>query len=98
MKVGIFRVKVRAYITVFGRIQGVFFRSWTCREAQNHNVSCWVRNLADGRVEGVFEGEDKTVQKLVEFCKVGPLGARVDSVNVILQEYIGEFMDFHIKW
>jgi acylphosphatase len=68
MKVGIFRVKVRAYITVFGRIQGV------------------------------FEGEDKTVQKLVEFCKVGALGARVDSVNVILQEYIGEFMDFHIKW
>lgn len=91
-------MKVRAHVYVFGRVQAVFFRSKTQREAQKHNVVGWVRNLRDGRVEGVFEGEEKNVQKLIEFCKVGPIGARVDMTNVVLHEYTGEFMGFQIIW
>jgi acylphosphatase len=53
--------------------------------------------LPDGRVEAVFEGEEEDVEELIEFCKSGPLGARVKNVNVIWEKYMGEFKDFEIR-
>lgn len=91
-------MKARAHVFIFGRVQGVFFRSQTRRESKRNNIVGWVRNLRDGRVEGVFEGEEKNVQKLIEFCKRGPFGARVDKTKILMQEYTGEFTDFKIIW
>ncbi len=89
---------VRAHVFVSGRVQGVFFRSETSREARRYNVTGLIRNLSDGRVEAIFEGEKENVEKLIEFCKRGPHAARVTKVKVILETYTGEFSDFRITW
>lgn len=91
-------MKVRAHVFVSGRVQGVFFRSETRRKARRYNVTGWVRNLYDGRVEAVFEGEKEDVEKLVEFCRRGPSGARVTKIEIIPETYTGEFENFRIVW
>jgi acylphosphatase len=90
-------MKVRAHILVSGRVQGVFFRMETLDEATKRNVTGWVRNTFDGRVEAIFEGKREDVEKLIEFCKRGPPAARVMEINVQWQEYIGEFDNFRIR-
>jgi len=91
-------MKIRARVIVSGRVQGIFFRSETRHEAKKHGVKGWVRNLRNGRVEAVFEGEEKAVKDLIEFCKKGPLGARVTYVDVTWGSYTGEFKDFKIRY
>lgn len=95
---GEFVMKVRAHVYVSGRVQGVFFRSETQDVARRYNVKGWVRNMADGRVEAVFEGEKENVEKLIEFCRRGPPGARVSKVEVFWENYMGEFADFTIRY
>jgi acylphosphatase len=90
--------KARAHIFVSGRVQGVFFRVETRREANRRNVSGWVRNLSDRRVEAVFEGEKDNVERLIEFCRRGPQGARVNHVEVRWEHYSGEFRGFRIRY
>jgi acylphosphatase len=91
-------MKVRAHVFISGRVQGVFFRSWTESEAVERNVKGWVRNLPDGRVEAVFEGEKDDVDELIRLCHKGPPGARVAKVEVKLENYSGEFKDFRIRY
>ena len=90
-------MKVRAHIFISGRVQGVFFRSETKREAKKRSVGGWVRNLPDDRVEAVFEGEEKSVKELVDFCRRGPPGARVAGMDVLWENYTGEFRGFEIR-
>lgn len=90
-------MKVRAHIFVSGSVQGVFFRLTTRDEASKRNVSGWVRNLSDGRVEAVFEGERDDVLQMVEFCRSGPPGARVTKTDLIWIEYVGEFENFKVR-
>jgi acylphosphatase len=91
-------LKVRAHVYVSGRVQGVFFRSEIEYKAVRQNVCGWVRNLPDGRVEAVFEGEKETVEELVEFCRKGPRGARVSKVEVHWEGYKSEFNGFRIRY
>jgi len=91
-------MKVRAHVLVHGRVQGVFFRSETRDEATKYAVSGWVRNLPDGTVEAVFEGEEENVKPLLEFCRRGPPGARVTDVDVTWEYYTGEFRNFEIRY
>lgn len=88
---------VRAHVVISGRVQGVFFRSETQDKAYRRNVTGWVRNLPDDRVEAVFEGEKADVDALVEFCRSGPLGARVKKVDVTWENPTGEFKAFSIR-
>lgn len=89
-------MKSRVRVTVSGRVQGVFFRSTTRDEAESHNVSGWVKNLSDGRVEALFEGEKDVVEQLIEFCRKGPANAVVGDVEVVWEEYKAEFTGFRI--
>ena len=91
-------MKVRAHVFVSGRAQGVFFRSETRYEARLRGVKGWVRNLPDGRVEAVFEGEEGAVKELIEFCRRGPPGAKVTKIDVKWEDYTGEFKDFEIRY
>jgi acylphosphatase len=69
-------------VIVSGDVQGVGFR-WTCRErARLEGVAGFVRNLPDGRVEAVFEGDQDTVHRMVEWCREGPTWGRVDGIEV----------------
>jgi len=87
----------RARIYISGAVQGVFYRANAQKEAQRLKVTGYVRNLLDGRVEAIIEGDDICVNKMIEWCEVGPKHARVDKVEVINEEYRGEFKDFFIK-
>ncbi|MCS7115566.1 MAG: acylphosphatase [Nitrososphaerota archaeon] len=91
-------MEVRAHVFVSGRVQGVFFRAETRREAKKQGVKGWVRNTPDGKVEAIFEGEEENVKQLIEFCKRGPPGARVTKVDVKWETFTGEFRDFEIRY
>ena len=65
-----------------GAVQGVFFRSETEQQAQRLGLSGWVRNLPDGRVEAVFEGDPDSVDRMVHWARRGPSQARVTAVEV----------------
>ena len=90
-------MKVRAHIIVSGMVQGVFFRARTMNRAINLGVNGWIRNLSDGRVEAVFEGEEEGVNSLVEFCRHGPSSAVVTNVELTWENYYGEFREFKIR-
>jgi acylphosphatase len=77
---------IRRRVVVHGQVQGVFFRDSTRRLAQQHGVAGWVTNRWDGTVEAVFEGENDAVERLVAFCREGPRGAHVESVEVTEEE------------
>ena len=91
-------MKVRARVVVSGKVQGVFFRSRTKREADSRDVKGWIRNRNDGAVEAVFEGEEEAVTAMVEFCKRGPAYASVTGFNVSWETYAGTFGEFEIKY
>jgi acylphosphatase len=89
---------IRAHLFVSGRVQGVSFRWYTQRKAQELGLVGWVRNLWDGRVEVVLEGEEKTVQQMVNWCHVGAPSAQVDQIEASYQDPTGEFKRFRITW
>ena len=69
------------YVIVRGRVQGVGFRAFVEREALRRLLEGWVRNCADGAVEAVFAGEKAVVADMVELCRRGPRGSRVDQLD-----------------
>ena len=90
--------KARVHIFVSGRVQDVFFRENTRKKAEELTINGWVRNLPDGRLEAVFEGEKEKVEEMIEWTKKGPIISRVDGVDVNWGEYQGEFNDFKIRY
>ncbi len=80
----------RAHVFVSGRVQGVWFRASTRDKAEELSLNGWVRNLPDGRVEAVFEGDDRAVEEMVEWCRHGPPMARVDRVDIEYEKPQGE--------
>ena len=91
-------MKIRAHVIVTGKVQGVFYRAETSAKAKRLNITGWVRNLPDGRVEAVFEGEEVNVRKIIEFCRHGPPNAYVVNLNVKRQEWAGEFDEFTVRY
>jgi acylphosphatase len=69
-------------VIVHGAVQGVFFRVEARDRARSLGLAGWVRNVPDGTVEVVFEGDDERVESMVEWCRQGPAGARVEEVEV----------------
>ncbi len=91
------QLKVRAHVFVSGRVQGVFFRARTMQKAFDARLNGWVRNLPDGRVEAVFEGEKEAVDAMIEFCRRGPTGALVEKVKIDWEPFKDEFKTFSIR-
>jgi acylphosphatase len=89
--------KKRAHVVISGWVQGVFFRAETRDLAHQLSVTGWVRNLWDGGVEALFEGEDWAVERLVSWCHRGPRGAHVDDVDITYEDYTGEYETFNIR-
>ena len=90
--------KIRAHIFVSGRVHGVFFRAETQEKAQQLGITGWVRNLADGRVEAIFEGEKAKVEEMINCAKSGPPGAIVNHLDLVWEEYKAEFSNFEIRY
>jgi len=88
---------IRVHILVEGRVQGVGFRSYVRRLANQLGLKGWVRNLRDGRVEILAEGEEHLTDELVQWCYRGPTMAHVRNVLVEKEEATGEFNGFTTK-
>lgn len=83
-------------IEVTGRVQGVGYRYWIRRAARKLRVSGWIRNCADGSVEGVFQGPKSDIKALLDECRSGPPRASVTEVKTEPGEYDGP-ADFVIE-
>jgi acylphosphatase len=88
----------RAHLFIEGMVQGVFYRAFTRDLAYNLSLKGWVRNLHDGRVEAVFEGEKGPIEKAIKACYIGPPGARVSDIDVKWETFIGDQKGFHIRY
>lgn len=81
-----------------GRVQGVSFRAWTEAEAKKLNISGWVKNLDNGDVEIVAEGNETNLHKFINLCKHGPGAARVENIQIKWEKFSGEFSDFEVVY
>jgi len=75
------REHVVRHVVIRGLVQGVGFRAWTEYTALAHGLDGWVRNRRDGSVEAVFAGPPSRVAAMIEACRRGPAGARVDTLD-----------------
>ena len=91
-------MKAKVHIIVSGRVQRVYFRGYTKDEAQKHNINGWVRNLPDGQVEAVFEGEKEDIDKLINRVSKGPSYSKVTSLDVDWLKFRDEFSNFQIHY
>lgn len=89
---------IRVHIYISGRVQGVLYRSNTRRRAQKRGLTGWVRNLPDGRVEAVVEGEEERVEELIQWCRRGPPSALVTGLEIKREPPTDEFENFSIRW
>lgn len=87
----------RVQLLISGLVQGIFFRANTQTKAEELGVNGWVKNLPDGRVEVVAEGDRKKLEELIAWSRQGPSGARVDRVEVGWEGATGEFSRFEIR-
>lgn len=87
----------QAQALISGRVQGVSFRYYTYHEALKLGLHGWVRNLWDGRVEAVFEGNKPDIERMLEWCGHGPPAARVDVVEVDWSEAGGAHSEFKVR-
>lgn len=91
-------VQKQIHIFVTGRVQGVFFRQSTKVMAIKNNVKGWVRNLDDGRVEIVAQGETQDIDNLAHWCKTGPANSRVDEFELSEENISDEFETFEVRY
>jgi acylphosphatase len=90
--------KIRVHAFVSGKVQGVYFRQNTQIIANRYNVSGWVRNLKDGRVELVLEGNEMDVINVIKWSHIGSPNSKVENVDIKYEKYAGEFSEFKINY
>jgi len=88
----------RVHLLVTGKVQGVFFRQALKVVAKKNNVLGWVRNLKDGRVEAILEGDNKSIDSVIEWTRIGPANSRVDDIVVSNEEFKNEFSTFDVLY
>ena len=85
-----------AHVRIEGLVQGVGYRAWTQRVATDLKLTGWVRNLIDGDVEAVFQGENESVAEMISRCGRGPEGAVVKQVEILGEDVVGTFDGFEV--
>jgi len=88
-------MKQKIHVFISGIVQGVGYRIWTKTEADKLNLTGWIKNLPDGRVEAVFQGEASAVIEMLKRCRQGPRSAKVNQIESV-EEASEEFNDFQI--
>lgn len=87
---------VRYHVRITGKVQGVYFRAETLREANRLGITGWVRNAEDGSVEAIFEGESGPIKAMIDWCWRGSPFSHVQTVETIQEDYQNEFSGFNI--
>ncbi|MCX6817239.1 MAG: acylphosphatase [Candidatus Aenigmarchaeota archaeon] len=91
------RMNARVHLLISGEVQGVFFRASTRKFASDLGVTGWIRNLSSGMVEVVAEGRKPLLDRLIEYCKQGPQGAKVDEMEIDWEKFKGDLQGFAVK-
>lgn len=76
-------MKTRIHVIISGKVQGVWYRASTKQKADELGIFGWVRNIADGNVEAVFEGEKEALDEMIAWCWIGPARAQVSDVKMV---------------
>lgn len=87
----------RAHVFIKGKVQGVFYRVWIRTQAERLDLTGWVKNLTDGRVEAVFEGSKDKIEEIITKCKIGPSVAGVTHVDIKWEKATKEHLGFEIE-
>jgi len=87
---------IRMHLVIEGRVQGVWFRESTRREAVALKLTGWVKNRSDGTVEALIEGPEHEVNRLVSWCRKGPPAAGVSGIRKKQETWQGEFDSFDV--
>ena len=82
--------QVRQHVWISGKVQGVCFRAYAQKEAIKLGLKGWVRNLSDGRVEGIFEGDEQKVKSILAWCEKGSPWSQVTDVEIQTETWVGE--------
>ena len=90
--------RVRAHLWISGRVQGVCFRAYTSDEASMLGLDGWVRNMYDGRVEALFEGERDRVEQAIVWCRHGPRHALVTDVELLWESVQDDMHGFTVRY
>ena len=88
----------RVHLFISGIVQGVFFRAHTRNQARSLNLTGWVRNMDDGRVEVIAEGLCSKIHEFISWCHQGPAAASVRGVDIMWEQATSEFTDFQIRY
>lgn len=94
----LFRERSRVHIILRGKVHGVFFRDYAKKEADKMGITGWVRNIDDGGVEIVAEGDKPCLRQFIILCEKGNPLSTVTNVDYEWEEYSGKFNDFYIKY
>lgn len=86
----------RVQVIIKGQVQGVFFRTSIAEQAKKLKINGWVKN-SNNYVEAIFEGKDEAVANMLEFCLIGPKGAKVKSLEIDEEPYVGDYNSFEIE-
>lgn len=81
---------------ISGLVQGVFFRHYTRKYAIQYNLTGWVKNRPDGKVEAIFEGAEDNINLMIDWCHSGPPSARISDIDITREEPTYTFPDFRI--
>lgn len=88
---------MKKHIFISGRVQGVGFRHFTRKNAERLGITGWVKNLPDGRVEAVFEGDEEVVNELIQRCRRGPATSYVKDIKVEKYSGVEDHDDFSVQ-
>ncbi len=91
-------MKSKAHLYISGRVQGVFYRAFAKEVANSSGLKGWVKNLPNGDVEAIFEGDKKVIEDAINTCKKGPVSSHVTNIDVIWEENLEGFTDFKILY
>lgn len=86
----------RVHLLVYGRVQGIFFRHNTKKMADRLNLKGWVKNNPNNTLEIVAEGDDEAIDTLINWCRKGPIGAKVEKVEIKENDFKNEFNNFTV--
>jgi len=89
---------IQIKVIVKGRVQGVFYRAHTQRQADRLGVKGYVKNLPDRSVEAVFKGDPQSVSQMVKWCHKGPAASNVEDVLTQNQKDLSNFKNFEIRY
>lgn len=85
-------------VIIKGRVQGVFYRASTKKQADQLGIQGWVRNLPDGSVEALFQGDQTIISKMLAWCRQGPPASKVETVSTENPEMTERFKTFEVRY